>query len=119
MTRQELEAYDAMMADRDRWKAAHDNQVALKRIIAARPALKDREPMVEKLMAERNRAQGWSTLQHEKIKRLEKAGIEIIEAARRSLPRLHPTIERNAKLFIPGENVKGEARADSASPPQD
>lgn len=103
MTPQELEAYDAMMADRDRWKAAHDNQVTLKRIIAARPDLKDRAPMVEKLMAERNRAQGRSTLQHEKIKRLEKAGIEIIEVARRSLP--HPTIERNATLFIPGENA--------------
>jgi hypothetical protein len=104
MTPQELEAYDAMMADRDRWKAAHDNPVELKRIIAARPDLKDRAPMVEKLMTERNRAQGWSALQHEKIKRLEKAGIEIIEAARRSLPRPHPAIERNATLFIPSEN---------------
>jgi hypothetical protein len=36
---------------------------------------------------------------------LKVAGREIIEAARRSMPRKHGTIERNAKLFIP-ENVK-------------
>lgn len=29
------------------------------------------------------------------------AGVEIIETARQCLPRQHPTIERNAKLFIP------------------
>jgi hypothetical protein len=83
MNQIELEAYDAMMKDRDRWKAAHDNQVELKRIIAARPDLKERAPMVEKLMAERNRAQGWSTLQHERIGKLEQAlkyaSVEIAE----------------------------------------
>jgi hypothetical protein len=31
---------------------------------------------------------------------LKAAGVEIIEAARRSMPRKHGTIERNAKLFI-------------------
>ena len=71
MTPQELEAYDAMMADRDQWKANHDNQVAIKRIIAARPDLKERAPMVEKLMAERNRAQAHSIRQHARIKELE------------------------------------------------
>ena len=34
-----------------------------------------------------------------RVDELIKAGTEIIEAARRSLPRPHPTIERNAKLF--------------------
>jgi len=34
-----------------------------------------------------------------RVHELIKAGVEIIEAARRSLPRPHPTIERNAKLF--------------------
>lgn len=62
---------EEIQRERDMWKANHDNQVELKRIIAARPDLKERAPMVEKLMSERNRAQGWSTLQHEKIKRLE------------------------------------------------
>lgn len=57
--------------ERDMWKANHDNQVAIKRIIAARPDLKDRAPMVEKLMAERNRAQAHSIRQHERIKQLE------------------------------------------------
>ena len=102
--------------ERNEWKANNDNQVALKRIIAARPDLKDRAPMVEKLMAERNRAQGWSTLQHEKIKRLEKAGSEIIEAARRSLPRPHPTIERNAKLFIPENETSPSVDAKGTQP---
>ena len=36
---------------------------------------------------------------------LKVAGVEIIEAARRSMPRKHGTVERNAKLFIP-ENVE-------------
>ena len=57
--------------ERDMWKANHDNQVAIKRIIAARPDLKERAPMVEKLMAERNRAQAHSIRQHERIKQLE------------------------------------------------
>lgn len=43
------------------------------------------------------------------IDRRDKAGREIIEAARHSLPRKHPTIERNAPIFIP-ENDKVEAR---------
>lgn len=71
--------------ERDMWKANHDNQVEIKRIIAARPDLKDRAPMVEKLMSERNRAQGWSTLQHERIKRLE-AVIRELDAAHGILP---------------------------------
>lgn len=57
--------------DRDMWKANHDNQVAIKRIIAARPDLEDRAQMVEKLMAERNRAQAHGIRQHERIKQLE------------------------------------------------
>lgn len=57
--------------ERNAWKANHDNQVAIKRIIAARPDLQERAPMVEKLMAERNRAQAHSIRQHETIQRLE------------------------------------------------
>jgi hypothetical protein len=38
------------------WKANHDNQVELKRIIAARPDLAERAPMVERLVSERNAA---------------------------------------------------------------
>ena len=57
--------------DRDMWKANHENQVEIKRIIAARPDLKERAPMVEKLMAERNRAQAHSIRQHARIKQLE------------------------------------------------
>lgn len=78
MTPQEIEAYDAMMADRDRWKSNHDNQVAIKRVIAARPDLKDRAPMVEKLMAERNRAQAHSIRQHARIGELKSAIRETI-----------------------------------------
>lgn len=36
------------------WKANHDNQVELKRIISARPDLAERAPMVERLVIERN-----------------------------------------------------------------
>ena len=43
------------------------------------------------------------------IAQLKVAGVELVETARRNLPRLHPTIERNAKIFIP-ENVKDLAR---------
>lgn len=57
--------------ERDQWKANHDNQVELKRIIAARPDLKERAPMVEKLLAERNRAQAHSIRQHALIKQLQ------------------------------------------------
>ena len=71
--------------ERDMWKANHDNQVEIKRIIVARPDLKDRAPMVEKLMAERNRAQGWSTLQHARIKRLESA-IRKLDPTNENLP---------------------------------
>ena len=63
--------------ERNEWKANHDNQVALKRIIAARPDLKDRAPMVEKLMAERNRAQAHSIRQHAPIAALITAGIGV------------------------------------------
>lgn len=57
--------------ERDHWKANHDTQVKLKRIIAERPDLKDRAPKVEKLMAERNRAQARSIRQHARIQELE------------------------------------------------
>lgn len=68
--------------ERDMWKANHDNQVAIKRIIAARPDLKDRAPMVEKLMAERNRAQAHSIRQHEEIKLLKSTLAKWLEWAR-------------------------------------
>jgi hypothetical protein len=57
--------------ERNEWKGNHDNQVAIKRIIAARPDLKERAPMVEKLMAERNRAKAHSIRQHARIGELE------------------------------------------------
>ena len=63
--------FEKLERERDMWKANHDNQVAIKRIIAARPDLKDRAPMVEKLMAERNRAQANSIRQHARIGELE------------------------------------------------
>ena len=57
--------------ERDQWRANHDNQRDLKRIIASRPHLKDRAPRVEKLMAERNRAQARSIRHLERIRTLE------------------------------------------------
>lgn len=57
--------------DRDGWKASHDNQVELKRIIAARPDLAERAPMVEKLMHERNQAQTLNIAFHMQIRKLE------------------------------------------------
>ena len=43
---------DAVTKDRDKWKAAHDNQVKLKRILTDRPDLKDRAASMQKLLAE-------------------------------------------------------------------
>ena len=42
--------------ERDKWKAAHDNQVNLKRMLMNRPDLKERSVMIEKLIAERDKA---------------------------------------------------------------
>ena len=42
--------------ERDEWKAAHDNQVSLKRIISDRPDLKERAKLVAELIEERD---GW------------------------------------------------------------
>jgi hypothetical protein len=86
--------------ERDMWKSNHDNQVEIKRIIAARPDLKERAPMVEKLMAERNRAQGWSTLQHERIKRL--------EAVIRGLNAAHEILPENARAMTPTKDQANE-----------
>tara|TARA_B110000495_G_C22774718_1_gene453296 strand:+ start:71 stop:322 length:252 start_codon:yes stop_codon:yes gene_type:complete len=47
-----LKNAQALIDERDKWKAAHDNQVELKRIISARPDLGDRAILVEKLMQE-------------------------------------------------------------------
>lgn len=85
MTQQELEAYDAMMADRDRWKAAHDNQVALKRIIVARPDLAERAPLVEKLMLEKRQAEMLNVAFHMRIRKLESV-IRKMDAAHGILP---------------------------------
>ena len=57
--------------ERNEWKANHDNQVELKRIIAARPDLAERAPMVEKLMHERNQAQVLNVAFHMRIRKLE------------------------------------------------
>jgi hypothetical protein len=40
--------------ERDEWKAAHDNQAKLKRIISDRPDLKERAKLVAKLIKERD-----------------------------------------------------------------
>jgi hypothetical protein len=40
--------------ERDEWKAAHDNQVKLKRIISDRPDLKERAKLVAELIKERD-----------------------------------------------------------------
>ena len=42
--------------DRDKWKANHDNQVMLKRIISERPDLRDRALLVAKLITNRDKA---------------------------------------------------------------
>jgi hypothetical protein len=42
--------------ERDEWKAAHDNQAKLKRIISDRPDLKERAKLVEELIKERDEA---------------------------------------------------------------
>ena len=47
----------AMERGRNEWKSNHDNQVELKRIIAARPDLAERAQMVEKLMKEKQQAE--------------------------------------------------------------
>ena len=57
-------AYDSMWRgfarklerERDEWKAAHDNQAKLKRIISDRPDLKERAKLVEELIKERDEA---------------------------------------------------------------
>lgn len=41
-------------AERDKWKASHDNQVELKRILTDRPDLKERAASMQKLIAERD-----------------------------------------------------------------
>lgn len=48
------EAVETLKRQRDEWKANHDNQVELKRIITSRPDLKERAPLVERLASERN-----------------------------------------------------------------
>jgi hypothetical protein len=79
---------------RDQWRANHDTQVSLKRIISARPDLKERAPKVEKLMSERNRAQARS------IRHLER--IRTLESIIRTLDPTHPILAQNsAALSLP------------------
>ena len=112
-----LEQMRKLERERNEWKANHDNQVQIKRIIAARLDMKDRAPMVEKLMAERNRAQGWSTLQRERIKRLESTLAKWIEWAR-----MHGHIEHAAGIaddsrrLISSENDQVEQPPGSGTP---
>jgi hypothetical protein len=53
------------------WKAAHDNQVKLKRIISDRPDLKERAKLVAKLIEERDHwkaeAERWRALSQENV----------------------------------------------------
>lgn len=44
-----------LQAERDHWKANHDNQVAIKSALISRPDLCDRAPRIEKLIAENAR----------------------------------------------------------------
>lgn len=71
--------------DRNAWKANHDNQVELKRIIAARPDLAERAPMVEKLMHEKRQAEFLNVAFHMRIRKLESA-IRKMDAAHGVLP---------------------------------
>ena len=66
--------------DRDGWKASHDNQVELKRIISSRPDLSERAPMVEKLVSERNEARAETIRTREFMQRgFDVAAAEIAE----------------------------------------
>jgi len=49
-----LDSCQKLEQERDKWKAAHDNQVNLKRMLMDRPDLKERSMMIEKLIAERD-----------------------------------------------------------------
>ena len=46
---------DALTAERDHWKANHDNQVRVKQSILDRPDLQDRAKKVQDIIAERDR----------------------------------------------------------------
>ncbi len=56
----------AVKAERDMWKANHDNQVNLRRMLMDRPDLKERAELIQKLMAENERL-GAAILQLKKI----------------------------------------------------
>ena len=71
--------------DRDGWKASHDNQVELKRIISARPDLAERAPMVEKLMEEKRQAELLNVAFHMRIRKLESV-IREMDSAHGILP---------------------------------
>lgn len=95
------------------WKANHDNQVALKRIIASRPDLKERAPLVEKLMAERNRAQSHSIRQHERIKLLESTLGKWLEWAR-----MHGHLDHAAGLADDSRRLISTENAEAIQPRQ-
>ncbi len=47
----------AVKAERDMWKASHDNQVNLRRMLMDKPDLKERAELIQKLMAEKESAE--------------------------------------------------------------
>jgi hypothetical protein len=48
-----------LQKDRDHWKASHDNQVKLKRILMDRPDLQDRASRMQALLSENTFLRGW------------------------------------------------------------
>jgi len=88
--------------ERDSWKAAHDNQVNLKRIISDRPDLKERAKLVADLIEERN---GWR-----------EAAYALGEALPPSWETLQPPAEqlRKFKEMVALENEKTKKLLDNA-----
>ena len=88
--------------ERDSWKAAHDNQVELKRIISDRPDLKERAKLVAELIKERD---GWR-----------EAAYSLGEAIPASWETLQPPAEqlRKFKEMVALENEKTKKLLDNA-----
>jgi hypothetical protein len=50
----QIEKTQTAIAERDKWKASHDNQVELNRLLRDRPDLKERAALVHKLITQRD-----------------------------------------------------------------
>ena len=91
-----------LLGERDSWKAAHDNQVKLKRIISDRPDLKERAKLAAELIEERD---GWR-----------EAAYALGEALPPSWETLQPPAEqlRKFKEMVALENEKTKKLLDNA-----